>query len=43
MSTDPAVDIVGLAKSYGRTVAVAGLTLRAERAQVTAILGPNGA
>ena len=43
VSTDPAVDIVGLAKSYGRTVAVAGLTLRAERAQVTAILGPNGA
>jgi ABC-2 type transport system ATP-binding protein len=37
------VDIVGLAKSYGRTAAVAGLTLRAERAQVTAILGPNGA
>jgi len=37
------VDIVGLAKSYGRTTAVAGLTLRAERAQVTAILGPNGA
>jgi ABC-2 type transport system ATP-binding protein len=43
VSTDPAVDIVGLAKSYGRTAAVAGLTLRAERAQVTAILGPNGA
>jgi ABC-2 type transport system ATP-binding protein len=37
------VDIVGLAKSYGRTAAVAGLTLRADRAQVTAILGPNGA
>jgi ABC-2 type transport system ATP-binding protein len=34
---------VGLAKSYGRTAAVAGLTLRADRAQVTAILGPNGA
>jgi ABC-2 type transport system ATP-binding protein len=43
VSSDPAVDIVGLAKSYGRTAAVAGLTLRAERAQVTAILGPNGA
>jgi ABC-2 type transport system ATP-binding protein len=43
VSTDPAVDIVSLAKSYGRTAAVAGLTLRAERAQVTAILGPNGA
>jgi ABC-2 type transport system ATP-binding protein len=39
----PAVDISGLVKHYGRTVAVAGLSLQAERAQVTAILGPNGA
>jgi ABC-2 type transport system ATP-binding protein len=38
-----AVEISGLVKHYGRTVAVAGLSLRAERAQVTAILGPNGA
>jgi ABC-2 type transport system ATP-binding protein len=35
--------MAGLVKHYGRTAAVAGLTLRAERAQVTAILGPNGA
>jgi len=39
----PAVEISGLVKHYGRTVAVAGLSLQAERAQVTAILGPNGA
>jgi ABC-type multidrug transport system ATPase subunit len=39
----PAVEIIGLVKHYGRTAAVAGLSLRAERAQVTAILGPNGA
>src|SRR6202046_5358364 len=39
----PAAEISGLVKHYGRTVAVAGLTLQAERAQVTAILGPNGA
>jgi ABC-2 type transport system ATP-binding protein len=39
----PAVEISGLVKHYGRTAAVAGLSLRAERAQVTAILGPNGA
>jgi ABC-2 type transport system ATP-binding protein len=39
----PAVEISGLVKHYGRTVAVAGLSLRAERTQVTAILGPNGA
>jgi len=38
-----AVEISGLVKHYGRTTAVAGLSLRAERAQVTAILGPNGA
>jgi ABC-2 type transport system ATP-binding protein len=37
------VEISGLVKSYGRTTAVAGLTLHAERAQVTAIVGPNGA
>jgi ABC-2 type transport system ATP-binding protein len=37
------VEITGLVKHYGRTAAVAGLSLRAERAQVTAILGPNGA
>ena len=43
MCSAPAVQISGLVKHYGRTVAVAGLSLRAERAQVTAILGPNGA
>jgi ABC-2 type transport system ATP-binding protein len=39
----PALEIDGLVKHYGRTVAVAGLSLRAERSEVTAILGPNGA
>lgn len=43
MSSAPAVEITGLVKHYGRTAAVAGLSLRAERSQVTAILGPNGA
>src|SRR5262250_1553437 len=42
-SAAPAVEISGLVKHYGRTVAVAGLSLQAERSQVTAILGPNGA
>jgi ABC-2 type transport system ATP-binding protein len=37
------VDVCGLVKRYGGTSAVAGLSLRAERGQVTAILGPNGA
>jgi ABC-2 type transport system ATP-binding protein len=43
VGTAAAVEIIGLVKHYGRTAAVAGLSLRAEQAQVTAILGPNGA
>jgi len=43
VSDAPAVEISGLVKNYGRTAAVAGLSLRAERGQVTAVLGPNGA
>jgi ABC-2 type transport system ATP-binding protein len=39
----PAVEIDDLVKRYRDATAVAGLSLRAERAQVTAILGPNGA
>jgi ABC-2 type transport system ATP-binding protein len=43
VSNAPALEIDGLVKRYRDTLAVAGLSLRAERAQVTAILGPNGA
>ncbi|HEX3490676.1 MAG TPA: ABC transporter ATP-binding protein [Streptosporangiaceae bacterium] len=43
MSSAPAVDISGLVKHYGSKAAVAGLSLTAARARVTAILGPNGA
>jgi ABC-2 type transport system ATP-binding protein len=43
VSDVPAVEISGLVKNYGRTTAVAGLSMRAERGQVTAVLGPNGA
>jgi ABC-2 type transport system ATP-binding protein len=43
VSDAPAVEICGLVKNYGRTKAVAGLSMRAERGQVTAVLGPNGA
>src|ERR1700733_16231261 len=39
----PPVEIDGLVKRYRGTTAVAGLSLRAERGEVTAILGPNGA
>ena len=43
MSSAPALEIHDLVKRYRDTTAVAGLTLRAERSEVTAILGPNGA
>ena len=43
MGDTPAVEITGLVKSYGRTTAVAGLSVRAARGEVTAVLGPNGA
>jgi ABC-2 type transport system ATP-binding protein len=43
VGTAPAVEIASLVKHYGRTAAVAGLSLRAEQGEVTAILGPNGA
>jgi ABC-2 type transport system ATP-binding protein len=43
VSIAPALEINDLVKRYRDNTAVAGLSLRAERAQVTAILGPNGA
>jgi ABC-2 type transport system ATP-binding protein len=43
VKTAPAVEIDSLVKRYRDVAAVAGLSLRAERGQVTAILGPNGA
>jgi ABC-2 type transport system ATP-binding protein len=43
VSLAPALEISDLVKRYRAVTAVAGLSLRAERAQVTAILGPNGA
>jgi ABC-2 type transport system ATP-binding protein len=43
VSSAPAVEISGLVKQYGSKAAVAGLSLTAARARVTAILGPNGA
>jgi ABC-2 type transport system ATP-binding protein len=43
VSESPAVEISGLVKNYGRTTAVAGLSMRAERGRLTAVLGPNGA
>lgn len=40
---NPAVEISGLAKSYGSTTAVDGIDLRMERGSLLALLGPNGA
>src|SRR3954469_16762699 len=41
--TTAAIDADGLAKSYGRTEALASLTLTVERGEVFGFLGPNGA
>src|SRR5215470_16151113 len=39
----PAVRTVELRKSFGRTVALAGLTMTVPRGEVFGFLGPNGA
>ena len=39
----PAVEITGLVKRYGSTIAVDGLDLRMARGGLLALLGPNGA
>ncbi|WP_137812327.1 ABC transporter ATP-binding protein [Gandjariella thermophila] len=39
----PAVEVSGLVKRYGDTVAVDGLGMRVARGSVLALLGPNGA
>jgi ABC-2 type transport system ATP-binding protein len=43
MTHQPAILAEGLQKRYGKTVALAGLDLRAEAGTVLAVLGPNGA
>jgi ABC-2 type transport system ATP-binding protein len=40
---DPALETVDLTKRYGRTVALAGLSMRVRRGEVFGFLGPNGA
>jgi ABC-2 type transport system ATP-binding protein len=39
----PAIETVELVKRYGRTTALAGLSMRVERGEVFGFLGPNGA
>jgi ABC-2 type transport system ATP-binding protein len=43
MRIEPAVEVTGLVKRYGREAAVDGLDLAVARGTVTAVLGPNGA
>jgi ABC-2 type transport system ATP-binding protein len=43
MSTEAAIEIDGLRKSYGAFEAVRGLSLRVRRGEIFAFLGPNGA
>jgi ABC-2 type transport system ATP-binding protein len=42
-AASPALEVVGLVKSYGGRRVVDGLSLTAARGAVTAVLGPNGA
>ena len=39
----PAIRATGLTKSYGRSIALAGVDLRVEEGEVNGLLGPNGA
>ena len=43
MSTPAAIETTGLAKRYGTTTALAGLTMRVSAGHVFGFLGPNGA
>jgi len=43
MDATAAIDTTGLAKRYGSTVALAGLTMRVASGHVFGFLGPNGA
>jgi ABC-2 type transport system ATP-binding protein len=42
-ASDPAISVVGLAKHYGTTRAVDGLSFDVARGEVFGLLGPNGA
>lgn len=39
----PAIELLGLHKSYGSTTALGGVDLTIERGEIVALLGPNGA
>jgi len=39
---DPAVEVTGLRKQYGRTVAVADVSFRVDEGEIFGLLGPNG-
>ena len=43
MQSGAAIEVQGLVKRYGDTVAVDGIDLRIERGEIFALLGPNGA
>jgi ABC-2 type transport system ATP-binding protein len=39
----PAIELDGVVKTYGRTTALDGLSLRVDRGELVGLLGPNGA
>ena len=43
MTTEPALSIQGLTKSYGRVQALRGVDLEVGQGEIFGFLGPNGA
>ncbi len=43
MTTEPALTLQGLTKSYGRVMALRGVDLEVQRGEIFGFLGPNGA
>jgi ABC-2 type transport system ATP-binding protein len=43
LTAEPAIEALGLAKRFGRTIALADLTLTVRRGEAFGFLGPNGA
>ena len=43
LAAEPIIDIAGVRKSFGRTVALDGLSMQVAEGKVSALLGANGA
>jgi len=43
VASEPAIEVVGLTKRFGRTLAVDQLSLKIPRGSTFGLIGPNGA